>query len=126
MSLRSKENLSTSPSAPRDREFIHPPLKEAVEFFGGSYLFLEEGYLSYQGKQVLYFLGIGAIESSCCGQGGCAFIKVPGYVRYWKKGVTQAGHFISEIEPIASSPAQKEIAKLLRERHPEYGQVEFI
>lgn len=107
------------------KEFVHPPLQEIVEFFGGRYLFLEERRLSYQGREVLYLLGMAAVESSCCGPGGCAFIKVPGYIHSWKEKVTAAGHFISEIESITSATSQKEIAKSLLDMHPECSQVEF-
>ena len=54
-------------------EFTHPELNKRVEFFGGGYVFIEEGRITYQGKEVLYFLGMAGIEASCCGTGGCAF-----------------------------------------------------
>lgn len=107
-------------------EFTHPPLKEPVNFFGGCYLFLEERQLTYRGKEVLYLLGVAAVESSCCGPGGCVFIKVPGYIHAWKKEVTASGQYLSEIESVASAVEQKEIKKLLMEKHPECGQVDFI
>lgn len=106
--------------------FWHPPLQEPVNFFGGYYLFLEEGRLPYREREVLYLLGVAAVESSCCGRGGCVFIKVPGYIRSWKKEVKALGQYLSEIESIASPAEQKEITKLLLEKHPECGQVDFI
>lgn len=108
------------------RSFMHPPLKELVNFFGGCYLFLEERCFPYREKEVLYLLGVAAVESSCCGPGGGVFIKVPGYIRSWKKEVTTSGQYLSEIESIVSITEQKEITKLLLEKHPECGQVDFI
>ncbi|MGB9698539.1 MAG: hypothetical protein ACPL5I_04050 [Thermodesulfobacteriota bacterium] len=107
-------------------KFLHPPLQEPVNFFGGWYLFLEEGRLPYRDKEVLYLLGVAVVESSCCGPGGCIFIKVPGYVHSWKKEFTASGQYLSEIESIASTAEQKEITKLLFQKHPECGQVDFI
>ncbi len=107
-------------------EFVHPEINQRVEFFGGEYLFMEEGKLHYRGKEVLYLVGMAGIEASCCGTGGCAFIKVPGYIRAWKKGRNEAGRPVSEVERIEVHAQRKEIQSLLMERHPDFTQVEFL
>jgi len=107
-------------------QFIHPELNERVEFFGGGYLFIEEGKFNYRGKEVLYLKGIASIEASCCGAGGCGFIKVPGYIRSWKKAQNEMGRPISEIEGIQASDQQKEIREILRGNHPGFSQIEFL
>ena len=107
-------------------EFVHPELNRRVDFFGGGYLFTEEGKLDYRGKEVLFLVGMAGIEASCCGPGGCAFIKVPGYIRTWKKGKNEAGRPVSEVERIEVLDQQKEIQSLLKERHPDFTQVEFL
>ncbi len=108
------------------QKFIHPPLGETVEFFGGRYFFLEEGRLTFHGKEVLYLLGVAVMESSCCGRGGWAFIKVPGYIRTWKREVTTSGQYLSEVELISFAAEQKEITSILKEKYPECAQVNFI
>ncbi|MDH4265368.1 MAG: hypothetical protein OEW45_06995 [Deltaproteobacteria bacterium] len=107
-------------------EFTHPELNKKIEFFGGSYLFVEEGTISFQGKEVLYLLGMAGVESSCCGTGGCAFIKVPGYVLSWKKAWSESGQSISEVERIVSEESQTAIRKILQEKHPGFQQIEFL
>ena len=107
-------------------EFIHPVLNQRVDFFGGGYLFTEEGKLDYRGKEVLYLVGMAGIESSCCGTGGCAFIKVPGYIRTWEKGRSGSGQPISEVERIDARDQQIEIQEFLKERHPGFSQIEFL
>ena len=107
-------------------EFTHPELNKKIEFFGGSYLFVEEGIISFQGKEVLYLLGMAGVESSCCGTGGCAFIKVPGYVLSWKKAWSESGQSISEVERIVSEESQTAIRKILQEKHPGFQQIEFL
>ena len=107
-------------------QYIHPELNEKVEFFGGSYLFCEEGRLSYQGKEVFYLVGMACVESSCCGARGCAFIKVPGYVFSWKQRMDEHGQVLSEIERIEDQESQKEISKILEEKHPGFSQIEFF
>ncbi len=82
--------------------------------------------MNYRGKEVLYLKGIASIEASCCGAGGCGFIKVPGYVRSWKKEQNGMGQPISEIERIEASDQQREIREILRENHPGFSQIEFL
>ena len=107
-------------------QFIHPALNERVEFFGGAYLFVAEGKFHYRGKEVLYLQGVASIESSCCGTGGCGFIKVPGYIHSWKKTQTEMGRPISEIERIEAEGQQEEIREILRKNHPGFSQIEFL
>ncbi len=126
MPQKLEKDLVTAKNTSVYPKFLHPPLREPVNFFGGGYLFLEEGRLAFRDKEVLYLLGVAAVESSCCGPGGCIFIKVPGYVQTWKKEFTASGQYLSEIESIASTAEQKEITKLLLAKHPECGQVDFI
>ena len=106
--------------------FTHPELQERVEFFGGGYVLIEEGRIIHQGKEVLYFLWVAGIEASCCGPGGCAFIKVPGYVRSWKKTRNALGQPVSEVERIQGEDRQREIKRILGEKHPDFKQVEFL
>jgi len=107
-------------------EFVHSELNQRVDFFGGGYLFVEEGKLHYRGKEVFYLVGMAGIEASCCGPGGCAFIKVPGYIRTWKEGKNEAGRPVSQVERIEGQDQQKEIQGLLKARHPIFTQVEFL
>jgi hypothetical protein len=107
-------------------EFVHPELNQRVDFFGGGYLFVEEGKLPYRGKEVLYLVGMAGIEASCCGTGGCAFIKVPGYIRAWKKERNESGRHVSEVRRIEARDQQKEIQGLLQERHPGFSHIEFL
>jgi hypothetical protein len=107
-------------------QYIHPLLNERVEFFGGGYLFLEEGKLKYGGQEVLYLKGIASIEASCCGPAGWGFIKVPGYIRSWKMGHSETGQAISEVEKIESHDQQGEIREVLKDHHPGFPQIEFL
>ena len=71
-------------------------------------------------------LGIAGVESSCCGTGGCAFIKVPGYVLAWKKECNEAGRSISNVEGIVSEESQAAIRNILYEKYPWCQQIEFF
>ncbi len=82
--------------------------------------------MNYRGKEVLYLKGIACIEASCCGTGGCGFIKVPGYIHSWKMTQSEMGQPISEIERIEAQDQQEEIREILRETHPGFLQIEFL
>jgi hypothetical protein len=106
--------------------FVHPELNKRVEFFGGGYMFVEEGKLNYRGKEVLYLKGVADIETSCCGGGGGGFIKVAGYIYSWKKTQNEMGRPISEVESIEAPDQQREILEILSSSHPGFSQIEFL
>jgi hypothetical protein len=101
-------------------------VKEPVEFFGGSYVLNEEGKISCSGKEVLYFIGVAGLDASCCGRGGCAFAKVPGFIRRWKTKRDKSGRLISEVERITDARVQEEVSRLLKEKYPQVTQIEFL
>ncbi len=106
--------------------YIHPELNRSVEFFSGSYVFIEEGRVPCLGKEVLFFIGLAEVQASCCGRGGGGFIKVPGFLLSWKAAVTEGGQPVSEIERVSDEDSRREIRKLLTERYPAFTQVEFL
>jgi hypothetical protein len=107
-------------------KYVHPELNFPVELFSGAYVLVEEGKVNYQGKEVLYLLGFAGVEASCCGRGGWAFIKVPGYLCSRRKSFNEAGQPVSYIERINDEGSQREIRKILKEKYPAFAQVEFF
>jgi len=61
-------------------KFTHPVLFEEITAIGGHYTFVKEGALLIKNKKVLYFVGLGSVDTSCCGVGGCIYAYVPGYI----------------------------------------------
>jgi hypothetical protein len=107
-------------------EFLHPDLNRVVEFFGGSYVLIEAGRIEYQGKEVLYFIGVAGLEASCCGRSGCAFAKVPGFIHRCEMRRDESGRMVSEVERITAPKEQGEISRLLQEKYPQVTQIEFL
>ncbi len=105
--------------------YVHPKLNEPVEFFGGTYLFVSEGVIDFHGKEVVYLLGFASIEASCCGRGGSAFIKVPGFLGPRRDMVLESSR-VSDIERIVDEGCQREITVLFREKFPAFRQVDFL
>ena len=107
------------------REYAHLELGKDAEFFSGYYTLLEEGKLSYQGREVLYVMGQARVEAGCRAPASLAFVNVPGYVVAWQARTDAAGHPVSVVEPVADEGERKAIASILRERLP-ILQVEFM
>ncbi len=107
-------------------EYTHSELDQPIEFFGGHYLFIEEGTLTHQGREVVYLVGLATLEASCCGRGGFGFIKIPGYIYAWKERMGNQGQPISKVERIRDEKEQEEIRQILKEKYPIFGQVEFL
>ncbi|MDO9514584.1 MAG: hypothetical protein Q7J01_00590 [Syntrophales bacterium] len=105
-------------------EYIHEDLSEEVRSISGYYLYLEEGTISFKGRDILYLAGVGVVDNSCCGAGGFPFVRVPGYVVSWKDKKDSEGHAISTIEPVKEAADRQEIQKLIDSKHP-YSQISF-
>jgi hypothetical protein len=84
-----------------------------IKAISGSYTIEHEKRLKYKGRDILCVIGIGIIDSSCCGVGGCRFAFVPGYICQWKKQVS-SGEVISQVEPIFDENVKKEIHNILK------------
>jgi len=35
----------------------------------------------FEGKEILYYIGAGVVDTSCCGTAGCIYAYVPGVIR---------------------------------------------
>ena len=52
-------------------DHTHRPLDEEVTAIGGSYRLIKESRLDVGGRDVLYLVGHGEFDTTCCGAGGC-------------------------------------------------------
>ena len=105
-------------------DFTHPNLHQEIQAIGGHYVFAKEMKLTFGQEEVLVLIGIGVIDRSCCGIGGCIYALVPGFIRKWQYKTSKAGLPISQIEPIQDKKAQDEIRTLI-EKSESVGQVKF-
>jgi len=95
-------------------DFIHPLLNEEFLAIGGHYVITKEDKLPFKDREVLYLVGYGILDNSCCGPGGCGYAIVPGYIVRWHTGTTEDQvRFISSVEPVEEG-YYKEIGRLLR------------
>jgi hypothetical protein len=82
------------------RTFTHNLMKE-VQSISGWYQLDKEEKLEHGGKEYLYLVGNGVVDSSCCGVGGCFYAVVPGAILSWKSDTNEEGVETSELEPVA-------------------------
>ena len=92
-------------------EYTHGPLDESIVAIGGSFRITEEKRLAYDGKEVLYLVGLAHMDNACCGAWGCCYAIVKGVVEDWKCKEDQQGYAITRVVPIADQNERDQIRK---------------
>lgn len=105
------------------KDYVHD-LNSEIRSISGWYSFHREEKISHQGKEFLYLVGVGVVETSCCGVGGCAYVLVPGAVLHWKTRTNEAGLWVSQVEPVRDPSLQRELARIITEKET-VSQVQF-
>lgn len=106
------------------RLYIHKDLEKEIKTISGYLTYLEEVQLNFRGRDILCVVGIGIVDNSCCGIGGCRFIEIPGYIASWKSETDNAGNLISKVEPIKNEEEKRGIKVVLDQLYP-HSQVSF-
>lgn len=96
------------------KDYVHPFLNEEITSVSGYYTLTKEARLIFQGREVLYYIGHAAFDTSCCGEGGCAYAFVAGFIHQWKVQKNRDGRDISQIEKINDESTRKEIEAILK------------
>ena len=96
-------------------QYTHRPLGQEVRSISGHYMIEEEKRLAFKGREVLLAKGYWAVDSSCCGTGGCGFALIPGYVVKWKASTNDKGEPVTEIEPVRGDEEKQALRKLVQE-----------
>ena len=100
----------------KSKDYVHPVLNEETTSVSGYYTLTKEARLELHGREVLYYIGHAAFDTSCCGEGGCAYAFVAGFIGDWKIKKSKEGCDISQIEKINDDSVQKEIAAILKSK----------
>lgn len=103
--------------------YVHKEIGREIRSISGYFVYLEEGRVEFRHRELLYAVGVGVVDNSCCGVGGCLFVEVPGYVVSWKSGVDGEGTAITMVEPVDEGD-REDIRALLRSLHP-HSQINF-
>ena len=97
------------------REYTHIELNEEIQAIGGHYVLDKEVRMPYHGEEMLYVVGTGVVDTSCCGVGGCRYAIVPGYIVDWKHRTNGDGRAVSKVQPVRDEDIRKEITELIKE-----------
>jgi hypothetical protein len=73
----------------------------------------KEGTFETKGASILFLVGYGVIDSSCCGVGGCRYGLVPGYVIAWKYARDDRGRPVSLVVPITDPKIREDVHSFL-------------
>jgi len=99
-----------------ETEFVHMPLHHEFEAIGGRYSLVKEDTIEMEGERVLYLVGCGVFDASCCGEGGCAYAVVPGVVKQLRSREDEEGRPVSLVEPVKDEDAKRRISLAIRRR----------
>ena len=105
-------------------DHTHHELDQQVTSIGGHYVLTKEVRLPFQGRELLYLTGYALFDTTCCGEGGCGYALVPGFIHDWKYKITEGGRPVSRAEPIRDKTVQQEVRRLI-EKHEMVSQVSF-
>ena len=94
----------------------HPQLNQEITAIGGRYALVQEARLPYHGREILYWVGYGAFDTTCCGVGGCGYALVAGFVVQWKYETNADGRAVSVVEPISDPAIQEQVCHLLQKQ----------
>jgi hypothetical protein len=98
------------------KDYVHEKLYQEVTAIAGYYVLTEEGRLPLHEREVLFLLGYGVIDNSCCGSGSCSYAVVPGFIIHWKYTKTAEGLPVTRVEPIRYHTLQNEIRASIQQR----------
>jgi len=99
-------------------EYTHPELSEDVQGRAGFYTAVEELSMPYNGREVLYVLGMARLERPCCGGACCwGYIQVPGFLIQRHTRGKSSRPPVSQVEIIENEDDRNRIRQALMEKH---------
>ena len=106
------------------KQYIHEELNQEIQSISGWYELQKEDRIECDGKEFIYLVGTGVVDSSCCGVGGCIYAVVPGSIVSWKSETNDDGLFISEVETVADEKVKDDLRKILFQKEG-VSQIQF-
>lgn len=98
-----------------NRAYTHITLNEEVRSIGGHYVLEKEVRLPFNGREVLYVVGMGVVDTSCCGVTGCRYAIVPGYVVNWRIRTNKDDLPVTDVEPIRDEQTKQELVQRIKQ-----------
>ncbi len=98
------------------KPYTHIPPGEEIRSISGYFSLEKEIRLPFEGQEILYAVGVGVVETSCCGLGGVRYAMVPGAVIFWKNEKGPEGQDVSRVEPIVDPEVQKRLTAFIKKQ----------
>ncbi len=100
-------------------KYTHAELGEDIQGRAGFYTPVEEFTMPYNGRKVLYVMGVGRLERPCCGAATAfGYIQVPGFLVHKHKWGRGSATPVSEVEIIENEEDRDRIRQALVQKHP--------
>jgi hypothetical protein len=93
-------------------------LGREIEAPSGYYQPMEEAWLAFRGRHLLYVMGTACIEASCCGVGSWSYLRVEGYAVEDDPVAKLCERGRLSVDTVEEFGERAAITALLRERHP--------
>jgi len=97
-------------------DYVHPQLNMEITAIGGHYMITNEVRIPFLEKEIIYSVGYAVVDTSCCGEGGCGYARVPGFLVNYRFKKDHNGEDVSLVEPIIDPSIQKEISGLIKKK----------
>ncbi|HCF50656.1 MAG TPA: hypothetical protein DER60_10260 [Syntrophomonas sp.] len=105
-------------------DYKHEILNQDYKTISGHYAHTQEVRLPFHGREVLYIVGYGEIDTSCCGTGKFMYALVAGFIINWR-GLNKDGLVVSRVELIRDETLQTELEEIIRQKEI-VNQVNFL
>ena len=99
--------------------YVHPAIGDEIRAIGGGYSTVRESIIRVGGREVLYSIVVARLDSSCCGEGGCAYANVIGYPA-GEETTDPSGRRTRLVEAIDDAGARERATRAVRERENVY------
>lgn len=97
-------------------QYVHQPLNREITAIGGSYVLIREVRLPLDDREILYQVGHGMFDSTCCGTGGCGYALVQGKILRWQYKRTADGEPVSDVARIETPDEKERIGAVIKKK----------
>jgi len=95
---------------------VHPAIGDEIRAIGGGYTTAKESTLAVDDREVLYSIVVARLDASCCGEGGCLYANVIGYLVSTEEANGEGGSKTSVVERIVDNGERERVMRAIRER----------
>lgn len=96
--------------------YVHPAIGDEIRAIGGGYSTAKVATVEVDGREVLYSIVVARLDASCCGEGGCLYANVIGYLIASEEADDGSDTKTSVVETVASARERERLTRAIRQR----------